>query len=268
MQEITWQDFDAFVKRNGVIVVPVGSTEQHGPHLPLGVDAIIPYEIALKLAEKSDVVVAPQIALGYKPQPGSSGGPDFPGTCSLDGATLTALVRDFLRDVIRHGVQKVIILDGHYENSMFLNEGVDLALRDSGRPANVKVVVARWFELIKPEEYHKIFPGFEGVALEHAANMETAMMLYLRPKLVKTDRIRGDSAERYPPYVVLPPTKDLIPKTGVLTKIKKVNAQQGEQMTRIAVSRLLELIRTEFALPRRPYSGKGSIASGERQNRS
>lgn len=247
MQEITWEDFQAFVKRNGVVVVPVGSTEQHGLHLPLGVDAILPYEIAKKLAEKSDVVVTPQIAWGYKPQPGSSGGTDFPGTCSLDGATLSGLVRDFVRDLIRHGVRRIIILDGHYENSLFLNEGVDLALRDSGRPTNVKVAIVRWFELIKSHEFESIFPGFEGLALEHAANMETAMMLYLRPELVKKDRIRGDSAERYPPYVVLPPTEDLIPKTGSLTRIKTVNAQQGERMTEIAVSRLLELIRTEFA---------------------
>jgi len=247
MQEITWEDFQSFVKRDGVVVIPVGSTEQHGLHLPLGVDALIGYELARKLAEKSDIVIAPQIAWGYKPQPGSSGGTDFPGTCSLDGATLTALVRDFVRELIRHGVRKVIILDGHYENSLFLSEGVDLALRDSGHPAKVEIVIARWFDLIKPDEYERIFPGFEGAALEHAANMETAMMLYLRPELVKKDKIRGDSAERYPPYVVLPPTKDLIPKTGVLTKIKTVNAQQGEQMTTIAISRLVELIKTEFA---------------------
>jgi creatinine amidohydrolase len=144
-------------------------------------------------------------------------------------------------------VRKIIVLDGHYENSLFLNEGVDLALRDSGRPSNTKVVIARWYELIRSEEYQKIFPGFEGVALEHAANMETAMMLYLRPELVRKDKIKGDSAQRYPPYVVLPPTEDLIPKTGSLTRIKNVNAQQGERMTEIAVSRLLELIRTEFA---------------------
>ena len=247
MQEMTWEDFREFVKRDGVLVIPVGSTEQHGPHLPLGVDAIVPYEIAMRLAEKADVVVAPQIAWGYKPQPGSSGGTDFPGTCSLDGATLTGIVRDLLRDAIRHGVRKVIVLDGHYENGIFLCEGVDLALRDSGRPANVKVVVARWFDLIKPEEFNKIFPGFEGVALEHAANMETAMMLYFRPELVKMDKIKGDSAERNPSYIVLPPTKDLIPKSGVLTKIKTVNARQGEQMTQIAVSRLLDTIKTEFA---------------------
>jgi creatinine amidohydrolase len=247
MQEITWDDFQSFVRRDGVVVIPVGSTEQHGLHLPLGVDALIGSELARKLAEKSDIVIAPQIAWGYKPQPGSSGGTDFPGTCSLDGATLTALVRDLVRELIRHGVRKIIILDGHYENSLFLSEGVDLALRDTGHPAKVEIVIARWFDLIKPDEYEKIFPGFEGPALEHAANMETAMMLYLRPELVKKDKIRGDSAERYPPYTVLPPTKDLIPKTGVLTKIKTVNAQQGQQMTTIAISRLLELIKTEFA---------------------
>jgi creatinine amidohydrolase len=243
MHEMTWEDFEAFVKRKGVVVIPIGSTEQHGLHLPLGVDAIVSFELAKKLAEKSDVVVAPQIPWGGKPQPGSSGGNDFPGTCSLDGSTLTSLVRE----LIRHCVRKVIILDWHYENSLFLSEAADLALRDSGRPANVKIVIARWFDLVKTEEYERIFPGFEGAALEHAANMETAMMLHLKPELVKKEKIQGDSAQRYPPYVVLPPTKDLIPKTGVLTRIKTVNSEQGEQMTDIVVSRLRELISAEFA---------------------
>ena len=156
MQEVTWEDFQAFVRRDGVVVIPLGSTEQHGLHLPLGVDAIIPYELARKFAEKSDVMVAPAIPWGYKPQPGSSAGTDFPGTCSLDGGTLTAVVRDFVRDLIRHGIRKIILLDGHYENSLFLNEGVDLALRDNGRSSGVKVAIVRWFELIKPQEFDEL----------------------------------------------------------------------------------------------------------------
>jgi len=245
MQEVTWEDFEAFVKRDGVVIVPVGSTEQHGPHLPLGVDAIIPFELSKRLAEKIEVMVAPAIPWGFKPQPGSSGGSGFPGTCSLDGATLVAVVRDFLRELIRHKVKKIIVLDGHYENSLFLNEGVDLALRDNGYPSGVKIVVARWFELVRAEEFSSIFPGFEGVALEHAANMETVMMLYFRPELVK-QKIRGDRAQRNPPYVVLPPTQDLIPKTGVLTDIKPVTAQQGEKIAEIVVERLIGLISKEF----------------------
>lgn len=247
MHEITWEDFRSFAGRGGVLVLPVGSTEQHGPHLPLGVDTIIPLEIAKRLAEKSDVVIAPPIAWGYKPQTGSSGGTGFPGTCSLDATTLIALVRDLLREFIRHGIRKVILLDSHYENALFLSEGVDLALRDSGPPPNTKVVIVRWFDLVKAEEFDKVFPDFEGVALEHAANLETAMMLYLRPELVKREKIHGDKAERYPPYLVLPPTEDLIPKTGVLTNIKRVDASQGEELTRIVIDRLLELISTEFS---------------------
>lgn len=246
MHEITWEDFQSFVKRNGVVILAVGSTEQHGPHLPLGVDTIIPFEIAKRLAEKSELLVAPPISWGYKPQPGSSAGGAFPGTCSLDGATLVALVRDFLRELVRHGVRKIIVLDGHYENSLFLNEGADLALRDSGNLSDVKIAIVRWFELIKPEEYERIFPGFGGVPLEHAANLETAILLYLRPELVLKDKIRGDKARRNPPYVILPPPADMIPKTGVLTDIKEVNNKQGEELTKIAVERLIQLISTEF----------------------
>jgi creatinine amidohydrolase len=111
----------------------------------------------------------------------------------------------------------------------------------------VKVAVVRWFELVKGDEYNVIFPNFEGVALEHAANLETAMMLHFRPELVKKNKIRGDRAQRNPPYVVLPPTRDLIPKSGVLTKIKTVNAHQGKKITNIVVERLIDLIRKEFS---------------------
>ncbi|MGA2785355.1 MAG: creatininase [Candidatus Bathyarchaeia archaeon] len=246
LHEMTWEEFESFVKKYGVVVIPVGSTEQHGPHLPLGTDTIVVSEIARKLAEKIDIVVMPSVAWGYKPQPGSSGGALFPGTCSLDGATLIELVRDLLRELIRNKASKIILLDGHYENSLFLNEGVDLGLRDSGCPSDVKVVIARWFDLVKPEEYENIFSGFKGVGLEHAANLETALMLELRPELVNINKIRSDKPERNPPYQVLPPTSNLIPKTGVLTEIGTVSAHQGALIIQIIIERLINLIKQEF----------------------
>jgi creatinine amidohydrolase len=251
LHEITWEDFDAFAKSGGVIVLPVGSTEQHGPHLPLGSDTIIATEIAKDLAKgRQDVMVAPSIAWGFKPQPGSSGGQDFPGTLSLDGNTLSLLVRDFVSESLRHRIKKIIILDGHYENSLFLNEGIDLALRDRDYPSNVKVLIVRWFELLSQAEFEKIFPGFEGVALEHAANMETALMLHFRPELVKKEKIlHGDRAEKVVPYTVLPPYKELIPKTGVLTVIKRTpTAQQGSEMASLLRQRLEKILKSEFDL--------------------
>ena len=246
LHEMTWEEFESFIEKGGVVVIPIGSTEQHGPHLPLGTDTIVVSEIAKKLAEKIKIVVTPPVTYGYKPQPGSSGGALFPGTCNLDGTTLIGLVRDIIRELIRNKTRKIILLDGHYENSLFLNEGVDLGLRDSGYPGNVKVVIARWFDLVKPEEYENIFSGFKGVALEHAANLETALMLELRPGLVKVNKIRGDKPERTPPYQVLPPTSDLIPKTGVLTEIGTVTAHQGAQVIQIIIERLTNLIKKEF----------------------
>jgi creatinine amidohydrolase len=251
LHELTWEDFGELAKRGCVIIVPVGSTEQHGPHLPLGSDTIIATEIAKDLAhERNDVVVAPPIPWGFKPQPGSSGGQDFPGTLSLDSNTLTSIVRDIVRESLRHKIKKVIILDGHYENSLFLNEGVDLALRDRGYPSNVKVLIVRWFELISQSEFEKIFPGFEGVALEHAANMETALLMRFRPDLVKKEKIgHGDRAEKVVPFTVLPPYKTLIPKTGVLTEIKGTpTMQQGNEIANLLKQRLTKILKSEFAL--------------------
>jgi creatinine amidohydrolase len=251
MHEITWEDFDVFAKRNGVIILPVGSTEQHGPHLPLGSDTIITTEVAKDLANgRRDVMVAPSISWGFKPQPGSSGGQDFPGTLSLDGNTLSQLVRDFVRESLRHKIKKIIVLDGHYENSLFLNEGVDLALRDRGYPSNVKVLIVRWFDLLTQGEYEKIFPGFEGVALEHAANMETALIMHFRPELVKERKIlRGDRAHKVVAYTVLPPYKELIPRTGVLTEIKQTpRAQQGNELANLLKQKLKQVLKSEFAL--------------------
>lgn len=252
MHEVTWEDFGAFVNRGGVLILPVGATEQHGPHLPLGSDTILATEIAKDFMKDrfEDIMLAPTIPWGFKPQPGSSGGQDFPGTLSLDGNTLSLLVRDFVREALRHKVRKMIVFDGHFENSLFLNEGVDLALRDYGYPSGVKILIVRWFELLGQDEYEKIFPGFEGAALEHAANMETALMMYLRPELVKKERIgSGDSADRVVPYTVLPPDKDLIPRTGVLTRIRRTpTEQQGSEMVGLLKQKLNSILKSEFSL--------------------
>ena len=77
MQEMTWQDFQK-KKEEAIVILPVGSTEQHGPMLPLSVDAIISTGLAEMVAEKVDGIVAPPICYGYKSAPLSGGGPLFP----------------------------------------------------------------------------------------------------------------------------------------------------------------------------------------------
>ena len=87
MQEMTWQDFNE-KKNNAVAILPVGSTEQHGPMLPLSVDAIISTGLAKMVAEKVNGIVLPCVTYGYKSAPLSGGGPAFPGTIDKNGMTL------------------------------------------------------------------------------------------------------------------------------------------------------------------------------------
>jgi creatinine amidohydrolase len=130
MAELPWTVYARRVAEGVPVIMPVGSTEQHAPHLPLGTDALLVTEMAKRAARRVGAVVAPTLSYGYKSQPKSGGGNHFPGTTSFDGETLAFAVRDVLRELVRHGVRKVVVLDGHMENGMFLAEGIDLALRD------------------------------------------------------------------------------------------------------------------------------------------
>src|SRR5262245_28583116 len=129
--EIPWTTYHERVRGGGtVVLLPVGALEQHGPHRPMNCDVVIPAGIAEGVARRIGGLVAPPIAYGYKSQPKSGGGNHFPGTTSLDAMTLMLMIRDVIKEFARHGVRKLTCMVGHYENTMFTIEGIDLALRD------------------------------------------------------------------------------------------------------------------------------------------
>ena len=79
LADMTWMEFARRVKEDDPIVfLPIGATEQHGPHLPLSTDVILPESIALRVAERLGGIVAPSLAYGYKSQPKTGGGNHFP----------------------------------------------------------------------------------------------------------------------------------------------------------------------------------------------
>jgi creatinine amidohydrolase len=245
---MSWRDFRRSVTQNRAVIVPIGSLEQHGPHLPLGTDTIIVTAIAERVAERTGSVVAPSIAYGFKPQPGCSGGNEFPGTCSLDGQTLTLLVKDVIRELARHKVHGILVLDGHYENSFFLNEGTDLALRDIPKANRVKVVIARWFDLIPNNAFVKLFgKSFQGMALEHASKVETSMVMALNPKIVQRNKMKNDAPRRREEYTVLPEDRDFTPRSGVLSTVFPSSGAIGKQLLDYAIREIALIVKKEFA---------------------
>lgn len=98
MREMTWPEFAA--RKDDIIILPVGSTEQHAQHLTLCTDAVIAEEFAKALAEKVHGVVMPTLSYGYKSKPLSGGGPLFPGTIDLNGETVIKLTYDVQMELI------------------------------------------------------------------------------------------------------------------------------------------------------------------------
>ena len=245
MTEMTWPDFAAKVKKGSIVFLPVGSTEQHGPHLPLSTDAIIATGYAEMLAEEFDGIAAPTICFGYKSAPLSGGGPLFPGTLDLNGETLCRLTMDILVELFRDGVTKVFVVNGHSENTAFVLEAVDLVTR--ARPG-VKVVEANWWSQISEEVTAKVFSDtpFCGWDLEHAAIAETSMMQIFAPHLVRTDRLHDNQTAKLIKHNVFPARRDIVPESGLLSIVAGYSPEKGRLLVESAMAGLRGIVKEEF----------------------
>lgn len=135
MDHMTWPEFKE-VKTHPVIV-PIGSTEQHGQHLPIGTDAVLATRVAEDLAERIDGTVLPTLSYGYKSKPLSGGGPLFPGTIDMNGVTVITQMHDVLSELIADGFTKIVVMNAHFENEAFIVEAIDLVTRETGGVATI-----------------------------------------------------------------------------------------------------------------------------------
>lgn len=246
LADLTWEEFRDRAA-SSIVLLPLGAVEQHGPQLPLDTDNVIPTGLCLALAQRLPVIMAPSFAYGYKSQPNTGGGVSFPGTTSLDGATLTACVRDIVRDLIRQGVRSIALVNGNYENTYFAIEGIDLALRDAGRPPGVKVLHINWWEQLTQADLDAVFQGaFPGWEAEHAGVVETSLMLHLDPDRVEIDRIPAPSRMPLPTYTILPEPAGLVPASGVLASAEGSSAAIGASLVGLLVTAIEGILAREF----------------------
>ena len=248
MNQLSWVDYEARLKRDQpAILLPVGALEQHGPHLPLGTDGMLSSAVAADAAARIGALVAPGLSYGYKSQPKCGGGQHFCGTTSVDAATMIGSVRDAVREFARHGATKLVIVNGHYENQWFITEGIDLGLRDVGGSAALQVMRLEYWDFLSEATLATVFPdGFPGYALEHAAVIETSLMLHYHPSLVRLDLIPDEPPVDFPPYDVYPTRKHWVPLSGVLSSARGSSADKGEAMANELSVRIAAAITHEF----------------------
>lgn len=248
--ELPWPDYHARVHDGGTpVLVPIGSMEQHGHHMPMHVDVLLPVEFARRVAERIGALVAPPFTYGYKSQQKSGGGNHLPGTTSLDGATLVAALRDVIKEFARHGVRKICLINGHFENAWFITEGIDLALRELrwDRIEDMKIVVLSYWDFVDEPTIARLYPdGFPGWAVEHGGVMETSLMLALHPGLVELERAIDHPPATFPPYDVYPVRTERTPSSGTLSSPRAASREKGEIMLEVCVDGIASALETEF----------------------
>lgn len=175
-QALSSSEIERLDAERAVAILPVGATEQHGPHLPLGVDTMINQGIidhALrKLPENLEALVLPMMPVGKSDEHG-----DFAGTLTLGAETLTRLWTEIGVSVARSGVRKLILFNSHGGQVAIM----DVVARDLRLRENMLVMAYSWFAAGIPSG---LFSEDEIKFGIHAGAIETSMMLYLHPDLV------------------------------------------------------------------------------------
>ncbi len=249
LAELPWPEVAKRIAAGAPVFLPLGATEQHGHHMAMNVDVVIPTAIAETVAREVGGLVAPSIAYGNRSQPRTGGGPAFAGTINITAHTFSLLVKDVICDLHRQKVRRIVVLNGHYENIGPAIEGIELALDALGRDRVGNLTILRFdhWDLVHPETLARIFPdGYPGIELEHASVIETSMMLALRPDLVDPARALHDGPARFKPFDRYPRPAEGVPPSGVLSLTEGSSAEKGRWLLADCEARIAEIVKSEF----------------------
>ncbi|MDM0075073.1 creatininase family protein [Variovorax sp. J2P1-59] len=181
--DLTSEEFSRLDRSRLIAVLPVGATEQHGPHLPMSTDtatidgmvrATIPY-----LPDDLPVLFLPTVAYGK-----SNEHSRYPGTLTVSASTLIALWKDIGACVAKAGVRKLVLYNSHGGQMSVM----DIVARDLREAHDMMVVAANWYTLGLPEGLFTAHEGKHGV---HAGDLESSVMLHLTPDHVRPENFRN-----------------------------------------------------------------------------
>jgi creatinine amidohydrolase len=186
----TLPEVEAHLRTSPKIVVPVGATEQHGPHAPFGTDAILSTEAGVRLARRIGALVAPPLAYGVS---GDHRG--YAGIPYLSASTMTALVQDVVVSLAEGGFREIILVNGHYTNSIVLHAAI-MELGDRV-PRGTIVFPFQYWDALSPEQLAEYLGAEVGL---HANIGETSAVMAVDESLVDL----GQAVNEYPAFPTQP----------------------------------------------------------------
>jgi creatinine amidohydrolase len=244
---LSWPEMNEAIAAGKLVILPTGSTEQHGPHLPLDVDVFLCESVCLEVGRRAAdrVLVLPPVAYGLNLHH-----IDFPGTIHIEPDVFIAFCLNITKSVAYHGFQKILLVNGHGSNTPL----VDLVAR--------KTVLETHSLCFATGYYQFLLEAFEPIretkVMAHADEFETSLYLHLAPERVRMDRavedndhrgqfVSSDSTSNYP--VRFNDYWGRWTKTGVHGDPTKATAEKGKVLFEAAVSGLVRLVDELRAWP-------------------
>lgn len=180
----SWPEVEAYLTRSKGIVIPIGSTEQHGPNGLIGTDAICPEVIAAEAARRSEMLVAPTFNVGIAQHHMA-----FPGSMTLRPSTMIAVIHDWVQSLARHGFERIYFFNGHGGNistiqAAFSEIYADRSLaRDVSNRGPVRCKLANWWDYKPVFQY--CMDTYGKAHGSHATPSEVAVTYYAYPDAIK-----------------------------------------------------------------------------------
>lgn len=231
LNQLTWPQAEKQIEKVPVALVPVGATEQHGPHLPIGTDIFLAEQLAAMVSEQTGALVYPSVNFGY-----SWVWRDRVGTVSLEQPVLQKVLENVVQSVERYGIRLLVFINGHEANSATLK----YAVREIQDQTSVKVLGVFYPGWQKVYEDLMESPTWGGMF--HACEFETSLMLASREELVHMDQAVKEYPQRPLLYGMDNTSIGDLSKSGIYGNPKVATKEKGEKMLGIFAENITRLI--------------------------
>jgi len=229
MENMTWKDFEIKLRNTKTILIPFGSTEEHGYHLPLSTDYHVAYEIAKRVSEKTAVLVTPPICYGVCRR-----GESFPGTITISFDTLRCLTHDIVESLYSHNLRNIVLLPGHLGSAQLTS--LEIACQESLRNhSDLNLVIIRLPEILK-----KLPEGIIDEQFGHAGEVETSIMLALLPQVVEMKKAVSEIPS-FPAHNLTRDARDFM-RSGIIGDATNATLQKGEAILELLISEISKVI--------------------------
>jgi creatinine amidohydrolase len=238
----SWPEVESYLSRCKAIVIPIGSTEQHGPSGLLGTDAICPEFIAKRAGDESDILVGPTFNVGQAQHHMA-----FPGTITLRPSTMIAAMADWAQSLTRHGFERIYWLNGHGGNVATINaafseiyHGITFN-RPGANVSSFRCVLRNWWELSGVMDLcRQLFPTGEG---SHATPSEVSVTYFAYPASQK----RVEMTPKIAPNGPILDAEDYrrrFPDGRIGSDPSQASVEAGEKIVKAAVAALVSEFRS------------------------